>query len=138
MFTTTYDPKTNFQVERFNRTFLAGLRAFVGEHPRQWHEFTAALAFAYNTQVHRSTGVAPFDLVLSRPPGPITIKADKEMDIGKPHGHAKSQFVTQLRRLVQQSRVTLAEAQARYKRDFDKRVRPQGPIKPATMFTWSV
>lgn len=47
----------------------------------------------------------------------------------KPHGHAKEQFVAQLRRLVQQSRTALAKSQARYKRDFEKRIRPQRPIE---------
>lgn len=128
MFTTTYHPQTNGQVERFNRTLLAGLRAFVGEHPRRWHELTPALAFAYNTQVHRSTGVAPFDLVLSRPPGSVTIKPEKDMHDAPPPSHAKAQFVAHMRRLVQQSRGVLAKAQGRYKRDYDKRVRPQAPI----------
>lgn len=60
LFTKTYHPQTNGQVERFNHTLLAGLRAFVGDHPQHLHEFTAPLALAYNTQVHRSTGLAPF------------------------------------------------------------------------------
>lgn len=113
MFTTTYHPQTNGQVERFNRTLLAGLRAFVGEHPRRWHEFTSALVFAYNTQVHRSTGVAPFDLVLSRPPGPVTIKNESNLCDETPSEHARAQFVANMRRVVQQSRRVLMKAQAR-------------------------
>ncbi len=59
-----YHPQTNGQVERFNRTILAGFRAFVADHPRYWHEYVSALAYAYNTQVSRMTGEQPFDLVM--------------------------------------------------------------------------
>lgn len=59
MFTTTYHPQTIEKVERFNRKLISGLCEFVGKHPRRWHDFTSAPAFAYNTKVHRSTGV-PF------------------------------------------------------------------------------
>ena len=64
----TYHPQTNGQCERFNRTFLAGLRSFVSEHPRYWSEYTELLPFAYNTQTHPSTGLTPIDLFLSNPP----------------------------------------------------------------------
>eukprot|EP00171_Calliarthron_tuberculosum_P022257 IDg22257t1 len=67
LFTTTYHPQANGQTERFNRTLLAGLRAFVAEHSDTWNECIGPLAYAYNTQVHRTTGKPPFDLVLSRP-----------------------------------------------------------------------
>jgi len=40
--TTTYHPQTNGQAERFNRTLLASLLDFVGEHPKSWAEFVGA------------------------------------------------------------------------------------------------
>lgn len=76
LFTTTILPKTNGQVERFNRTLLTGLRTFVGEYPRRWHKFATDLAFAYNTQVYRCTGHDPFKFVLSRRSGQMTIKVE--------------------------------------------------------------
>lgn len=48
LFTTTYHPQTNGQVERFNRTILSALRHYVAEHPKDWDLFTDALTFAYN------------------------------------------------------------------------------------------
>ena len=68
VFTTTYHPQANGQVERFNRTLTSALRKYVGEHPKDWDLFSDAMTFAYNTQVHRTTNIAPFELVLARAP----------------------------------------------------------------------
>ena len=68
IFTSTYHPQTNGQVERYNRKILAMLRNYVNEHQNDWDEFASVLTYAYNNDVHRSTGTIPFDLVLSRPP----------------------------------------------------------------------
>ncbi|MEM6905061.1 MAG: hypothetical protein AAF568_04140, partial [Pseudomonadota bacterium] len=35
-FTTTYHPQTNGQVERFNRTLKAALKAYLDDHPNDW------------------------------------------------------------------------------------------------------
>ncbi len=59
-----YHLQTNGQVERLNRTILAGFRAFVADPPQYWHEDVSALAYAYNTQVSHMTGEQPFDLVM--------------------------------------------------------------------------
>lgn len=66
VFTTTNQPQTIVQCERVNRTMLAGFLAFIGDHRRSWHKCFGLLTYAYNTQVHPSLGVTPFDLVLSR------------------------------------------------------------------------
>ena len=73
-FTTTYHPKTNGQVERYNRTFKAALKSYLDDHPRDWDLYARALTFAYNCQPHTSTALAPFDLVLSRTPPPLAIQ----------------------------------------------------------------
>jgi transposase InsO family protein len=68
IFTSEYHPQANGQVERFNRTILARLRALVGEEQGTLDLYSSAVTYAYNTQVHASTGYAPFDLTLTRPP----------------------------------------------------------------------
>jgi len=35
----------------------------VAEHPRSWDQLLGALTLAYNSRPHRSTGVAPLELV---------------------------------------------------------------------------
>lgn len=80
LFTTTYHPQCNGQVERFNRTMLAALRHYVADHPKEWDLFTDALTYAYNTQVHRTTKLAPFELVISRAPSSLSIQAQPTIE----------------------------------------------------------
>ena len=73
-FTTTYNPQANGQVERYNRTILAALRTNVADHRKDWDLYTDALTYAYNCLPQTLTDVTPFDLVLSKPPGPLALK----------------------------------------------------------------
>lgn len=123
-FTTTYHPQANGQVERFNRTVLAGLRAFVAEHPQRWHEFAPSLAFAYNTQVNPATGERPFDLVVSHPPNSVVMRIEEDPEAPLSHRDAKLRFISSVRRLCASASKRLESFQSRYKADFDKHVRP--------------
>lgn len=71
IFTTTYNTQTN------DRTILAGLCAFVKEHPKSWSEYLEIITHAYNTQVHSLTGIPPFDLVVTNPPKPLTLESEE-------------------------------------------------------------
>ncbi len=71
VFTTTYHPQTNGQAERFKRTILASLRHYVADHPKEWDLYAETVAFAYSTQVHATTTLTPFDIVVSRPILPL-------------------------------------------------------------------
>ena len=73
-FTTTYHPQANGQVERFNRTIKTAIRAYLADHPPDWDLYTDALTYAYNCQPHTSTAIAPFELVLSRPPPSLALR----------------------------------------------------------------
>ena len=52
-FTTTHQPQTNGQMERFNRTILSTLRAFIGDHPRDWDLETLQLPTRTNVNLKR-------------------------------------------------------------------------------------
>ena len=124
VFTSTYHPQTNGQVERYNRTILAMLRNYVNEHQDDWDTYVTALTYAYNTSVHRSTGTTPFDLVLSHPPPPFTI----HQDIGNPKYKADSRksredLVRRMEQAILSARRRLRKTQLKYKADFDKRIR---------------
>ena len=73
-FTTTYHPQANGQVERFNRTLKAAIKSYLNDHPTDWDLYTPALTYDYNFRPHPATSIAPFELVLSRPPPPLTLK----------------------------------------------------------------
>ena len=124
MYTSTYHPQTNGQVERYNRTILAMLRNYVNEHQDDWDEYVTALTYAYNTSVHRSTGTTPFDLVLSHPPARFTL----HYDVGEPRYDPNSKksredYIRRLEMAILKARDRLKKTQLRYKQDFDKRIR---------------
>jgi transposase InsO family protein len=75
VFYTAYQPHTNGQVERYNRTILAALRAYVVKRQDDWDKYTSAVTFAYNCRVHSSLGITPFELTLSRPPLTLSLQA---------------------------------------------------------------
>ena len=56
--TTAYHPQGDGMVERFNRSLLQMLHAYVC-HESEWEEFLPLVMFAYRTSVHRTTGVSP-------------------------------------------------------------------------------
>jgi len=64
--TTTYHPQTNGQVERYNRTVTTHVRHYITHDPRRWDKLLPVLTMAYDSQPHRSTGIAPFELVIPR------------------------------------------------------------------------
>lgn len=61
---TTNQRQSNGQVERYNQTILEALRTYVSDHSRDWNLYTDDLTYAYTCQLHTSTIVAPFELVI--------------------------------------------------------------------------
>jgi len=128
--TTAHHPQTNGQVERYNRTMATQLRHYVADDPSRWDELLPVITMAYNSQPHRSTGIAPFELVMPRrilnltvrnlPPGtPLTNKGT--LKDGSPLAR-KSEFMARLRKQVPIVVEALRKTQERYKRNFDQRV----------------
>lgn len=124
LFTATYHPQTNGQVERFNRTLLARIRAFCAEQPKSWDEHIGGLTYAYNIQVHSSAGIAPFRLVILRPPAGIANRQDLwiNADSVEPSKVA-DRFKHMVVEFSKRSSKNLAKAQARYKHNYGKKVR---------------
>ena len=131
VFTTEYHPQANGQAERFNRTIMAAIRSYVSDTQKDWDEWLGPLTYAYNTQVHRSTGTTPFDLVLSRHPPPPWVEEDmfehvpggRTRDRRARVSQAKQDFLARLTEAITKARKNLLRTQQRYKKNFDARVR---------------
>lgn len=129
VFTTAYHPQTNGQVERFNRTILNSLRGYIAANQENWDEFTSALTFAYNARVHAAIGLAPFELILSRPP--VTLSTEKpHTEVEVAAETEKLRFLQHLRALRPLAAQQLRLAQQRYKRSYDAHVRPKNQKIP--------
>jgi transposase InsO family protein len=98
VFTTAYHPQTNGQVERYNRTLVEALRAYVSRRQDDWDEYTSAVTYAYNCRVHSSIGMPPMELVVSRPPVKISLE-NKPRDEEVAPRPAKWEFLERLRTL---------------------------------------
>ena len=130
VFTTEYHPQANGQAERFNRTLLAALRNYVSDSQKDWDEWLEPVTYAYNKQVHRSTGVTPFDLVLSRHPPSLVvdeellehIPSDDPKDRRARTSAAKRAFLQQIAAGISKARGNLLQTQRRYKRNYDERI----------------
>jgi len=66
LYTSTYHPQTNGEVERFYKTLVDKLMHYIEDHQDTWDELVPVLALAYNLRPQRTTGVAPMDLVTPR------------------------------------------------------------------------
>ena len=128
LYSTTYHPQTQGQVEQYNRTIVAQLKAYVEDHQDTWDELVSVLTLAYNSRPQQSTGVAPLEffvpervlmLALERLP-----KDPHSQTVPRKARKAREQQRGHLRNRITQVRAALATSQRRYKRNFYKRVRP--------------
>ena len=98
--TTAYHPQCDGQVERQNRTLQNIDTAFVSQHSIDWDEWLDQAVFAYNTSVHESTGISPYELVFGRP-----ARMPIEVELGVPLQNPSSQsdYAQSLRKAIQLS-----------------------------------
>jgi len=125
---TTYQSQTQGQVERYNRTIVAQLKAHVEDHQNTWDELVSVPTLAYNSWPQQSTGVAPLEFVVPERVRTLALdrlpKGTYSQTVPRTAREARDQQRGHLRNLITQVRAALATAQRRYKRNFDKRVRP--------------
>jgi hypothetical protein len=119
---TVYHPQTNGQVERYNRMIISALRGYVGDRQNDWDEFTSAITVGCNCRIHSSLGLAPFELVLSRPAPPLSVETPENGTADTPE-NARFRFLQRLKELHPLAQRRLAEAQARYKSGLDRSIR---------------
>lgn len=87
-FSTAYSPQTQGGVERFNKTLIETLNAYVAENPKDWAKYVPFVVFSYNASPMESLkGLSPFYLMFGQSPNlpsPLTYQSnDKESRIDK-------------------------------------------------------
>ena len=66
--TTPYHLECDGLAEIFNRTMEGMSRCFIEENLEDWDVYLAPLAFAYNTAIHATTKMQPFELLYGPTP----------------------------------------------------------------------
>eukprot|EP00794_Sanderia_malayensis_P014448 gene14448-biopygen11548 len=96
--TTAYHPQCDGLVERQNRTLQEILTNFVSDHSSDWDAWLDQAVFAYNTSVHESTGLSPYEIVFGRP-----ARMPIEVELGVPLQNPSSQsdYSQSLRKAIQ-------------------------------------
>jgi len=122
-YTSPYQPQTNGQVERYNRTLVRQLRCYIAEQQKEWDSHLSLLTTAYSTQVPASTGEIPFAFLSPRRLELIgmehTPRIRQSEERTEDASTAEKQYVEDLRALILAVRRQLGKAQATYKRAFD-------------------
>jgi len=125
--TREFHPQTNRQVERYNRTMATQLRHYVADISSRWDELLPVITMAHKSQPHRSTGIAPFELVFPRRISNLTVR---NLPLGTPLTNKgtlkdgsplarKREFMARLRKQIPIAVEALRNTQQRYKRNFD-------------------
>ena len=122
--TSPYRPQSDGQVERFNRSLLNMLSAFVTEHGNDWDEHLPYVCMAYRCSQHSSTGCTPFAMVHGREcTMPIDLLFPDVPNVESLPPSCGPQYVQFIRRALQTAhqfaRSHLQAATARQKKGYD-------------------
>ena len=64
--TTSLNPASDGQVERFNRTLIDMLSKYVGQNQRSWNDHLPMVLLSYHSSVHDSTALSPAMMTYAR------------------------------------------------------------------------
>jgi hypothetical protein len=110
----SHHPQHDGQTESVNRQLETMLRAYVAGDRSDWARWLKLLEFAYNSNVHFSTGAIPFVLMYGfEPKAPLDFLLPKERGATATLGMRKesSSYLEQLRIHRENARLAIAKAQ---------------------------
>lgn len=119
--TSAYQPQTNGQLERLNRSIALVLRFYVSDHPENRDKYIDPLTHALNLNVNSGTVNSSADLVLACRLPECTLHYDKAAP--SETDKDSTDFAEQLQKAIPKAIASLDKAQQHYKTDFDKRLR---------------
>jgi transposase InsO family protein len=67
LFSTTYHPQTDGQMERVNHILEDMLRMHVIHQPKKWEDYLPLVEFAYNNGYQEALKMSPFEVLYGRP-----------------------------------------------------------------------
>ena len=123
--TTPYHPSSNGLVERFNKTLVKMIVAFVKNNQKHWDKYIPLLTAAYRSTVHPSTGFTPNLMMLGRE---VHLPVDLLFPRPAPEEAKEThEYVRDLRERMEEcyhlARENLKKASQRQLRDHDSRCR---------------
>lgn len=123
MFTKTYHLRCSRQTEKFNHTVLLALCHYVADHPEDWELYTDTLAYAHNTQMHRTTKCAPLGLILFSAPHPLAVAPKPMKKLSASATYYLLRCRQRLEYLLSRTAQKVRKTREKYRRDFNKCIR---------------
>jgi hypothetical protein len=110
-----FHPQSDGQTEAANKVIIMYLRCFTGDRPRQWLRWLPWAEFIYNTAYQTALKTTPFRIIYGRDPPTI-----RSYEQGETRVAAVVKSMTERDEFLADARSRLEQAQAVYKRFYDK------------------
>ncbi|CAF2802509.1 unnamed protein product [Rotaria sp. Silwood2] len=118
-FSVSYHPQTNGQVERFNATFAAQIAKYCDPDRNDWDIYLPSVVYAYNTSVHSTAKLTPYQLAFGRcPKSPLDPVSPT---IVLPPAHTFYPYLERTRRLLtDRVRNNILKSQSRWQKRYNE------------------
>ncbi|CAF4494701.1 unnamed protein product, partial [Didymodactylos carnosus] len=119
LYSTPYHPMTNGQVERFNATMDAKIASLSNDRRTNWDEQLPFVTFNYNTSIHSTTGIIPFELMHGRSPVLPFDQQQPVVSLSQDPEHVQK-LTDYLSDMTDDARATILKQQNQYTQRYNK------------------
>ncbi|CAF1667406.1 unnamed protein product, partial [Adineta ricciae] len=119
LYTTAYHPQTNGQIERFNATMDGKIASLCNEKRTDWDEMLQFVTFNYNTSIHATTKISPFEMMHGRQ-GILPFDQQQALITLTPDVEHGKKLQNYLEKLTDEARKSIQQAQQQYKSRYDQ------------------